>query len=678
MLFQSIGLDFLNSSVANGTLLFLSFWPGYLMLRGRLSKSGFAFGSLIPVYLGVGLVALTAFSIVIGTFVISPFVLIILPVASIVVLAITWNGKSTDKQTSLREQKEITRQESKRSKLLAWRINNFTAPVLLVFSFIYWNIAAGIMRWPQPGDVIVHGYYTSLIIFDGHNPTNLEPISSGLAYYPYGMHVLAANFSEMFGLIPGEALLSLAALILVLIPAVVYSLGYLYTRSQVFAIILFFATFYINPKWDLTSFIQGYIYNGPFPNLFAYLICFVILLITVVYDWKKFECVLALIVSESVLLLVYPNFFIIIGVVSAIPLLITLIRVVRSKEIPWTKGQTLAILVTLVILAAVVTEASLPVFLFYSGYLSQYGVLSTAYIATQYPLRDIVTLVAVIGGSTAAIFNLIRRFSGLVYISIVELISNATIFYVAYHNYSIMSVVESERLLPMIFVISIFLMLATVSKTVFNLDERTRIKNFFVRRSFHSSLRFPKIKPVRTITILGIAILFIVILLPSIIQTMNFQLAIKDSAFTTNPYFEADYNTSIWICNNIKPGPLILNEFSWTGYYLPSYCFERVVFNYFPHPQDYDLARLVWFDPQNQSQVRSILTELNVSYIQVTSLAQFFDNQNYGGTGLIDWNGATMNYNSSQIIQLFDQYNFLTKLYQFSSSAVYEVNPTLA
>src|SRR5487761_624959 len=133
MLFQSIGLDFLNSSIANGALLFLSFWPGYLMLRGRFSKYGFAFGSLIPVYLGVGLLALTAFSIVIGTFVINPFVLISLPVVSIVALAISWKGKSSEKQASLRAQKEITQQESKRSKLLAWGINNFTAPLLLVF-----------------------------------------------------------------------------------------------------------------------------------------------------------------------------------------------------------------------------------------------------------------------------------------------------------------------------------------------------------------------------------------------------------------------------------------------------------------------------------------------------------------------------------------------------------------
>jgi hypothetical protein len=181
----------------------------------------------------------------------------------------------------------------------------------------------------------------------------------------------------------------------------------------------------------------------------------------------------------------------------------------------------------------------------------------------------------------------------------------------------------------------------------------------------HPSLRYVKI----LILQLAVVVLVFVAFYPSLYQHFSLNSAIKYGWYSRLPSFSCDYNVSVWISQNVPPYELILNDMSYSGFYLPSYTFKRVVFHYFPHPPEYDEARLIWLYANNETLVSTILKKLKIKWIFVTSEWGYLDFWTYGGSGA--YKGKP--FHPSMYIKIFDSYNFLKKRYQCGNSAIYEV-----
>lgn len=638
MSFQ-VGLDFQTSLLLSALILFFCFWPGYFSLRGLLKDRNLPFFVLLPFYLTFGFGSLIVLAYVIGTVQVLPSLLLAL---SIGFMAYSLIEKfANEKITILHELRH------------GFSTVNLAAMAAFVSVFLYFNEAAGILKWAMPGDLIAHGYLTSLIVYDKQVPTTFEPISNSSMYYPTGLHVFVANVVELSGIFSAEVLLVIGAISVMLIAMFVFSLTYFLTRSTLLSLLPFLSIFYINQAGDLTSYITGYFYNGPYPNLVGYLLALLMIFLTLLFKKSSFPWILSFLVSASALLFVYPSFFSIIGLICSIPFVYSVIS--NTKQKSWSRWEKLSILSAFVILASVFLRDSLPILL---NYLPK-STLGSGFGQTAGPLSDEATQFILTFGLIVALYNLAKREMRLLYISLVEIVVVILVFVSSYFQLSYLTLVEPQRLLPLIWVVS-FLIIASFVQTIIQRISLAEI-NLVKKTGKFTGMEFQT----KAIAI----ILFIIVLLPSFANAAQFGIANRMGYYGQSSAFEQDYNVSQWICKNIPSGSIILNDESWSGWFLPSYCFQLVIYHYFPHPDKFADANLIWAQEQNATLVKAILLELHIQYIFVTGDSYYLNDWLYGGGGSY----LQKTYSPLQSIQIFDSYPFLQKLYQYHSSAVYVV-----
>jgi hypothetical protein len=655
---QMIGLDFLTSFIDSALVLFLSFWPGYLLLGQRLSSKRIPFVILVPVYLTLGLAILTIGADILGAVMILPSAIV---AVSVIAMLLVLYPKLRD---------SIRARALERFRIrLTWRaLSSVLVLLLLAATFVYFNIVAGIMRWPPPGDLIAHGQLTSLIMYRGFTPTNLLPIFNGLQYYPSGLHTLVANLSELFGLVPGEEWLNFGAITVFLIVAMAFSLTYSITRSTVLSIIPLLSVFYVNSKGDLTTYFLGYLYNGPYPNLYGYLISLLLLFFVATYDCKDIRCFLGLLLAESVLIMAYPNLSLTIGLVCAVPLM-TSFRSRIWKE--WGRAKIILVSLILILIGGVAVRNLTPVIQEWSSKLVTSGGIGSGYSVPPKSLQDPLTLIIMVSGICVAIWNCLKD-RRLVYLSFLEILLGVSVFLSAVTYIPEESVIEPGRLLPLTWLLSMVLICVALAQFGGRENDTGAESIQMYKKELTRGAKGPRrTKVVATV-------LFFVLMFFSFESSLATAAAFTQtryySYYSLGQQFPSDFVTSEWICHNIKPGPLILNDQSWSGYFLTSYCFEDVVYEYFPHPLQYNNASLVWLDYQNETLVRSVLSSLDIKYIYVTADTFFLNAKDYQ-TSFTP--AGYLWLNNPLIIQTFDTYPFLHNIYQYNESAVFEDNLTL-
>jgi len=182
-----------------------------------------------------------------------------------------------------------------------------------------------------------------------------------------------------------------------------------------------------------------------------------------------------------------------------------------------------------------------------------------------------------------------------------------------------------------------------------------------------------KIKLSRRDLKIPIKLMFIMFMLvmfyPSLYQHFSLHVATGYAFYSRQTSFLYDYNVSVWISQNVPPNELILNDMSWSGFYLPSYMYKKVIFHYFPHPPEWNEARLIWLHVDNETLVRNVLRKLEIKWIFVTSEERYFDCRLYGGSQKY----IEKPFKPAMYIKIFDSYIFLKKMYQYNNSAVYKV-----
>ena len=618
-------VDFVSVAVIIGEVYFFSFLMGYFLLRRNFS---FPFFVMLPIRISLGLSTLALIAFIASFLLIHKLVLII-PVFIVVAFILP---------KMLREKSNIITLNIRNI------FENLVPLILFLISYIYFSIATGIMSWPPPGDIIGHGLLTSLLRYTGKLSFTLEPLIQFPFYYPAGMHVFAANLADLMGLFSGEAVLVTGALISSLIPPLLFSLTYITTRSSVVSLLPFLASFYIHSSGPLMTWIMGYFYNGPYPNLFGFLLSILVVCLLIFARKGSLRALGCTVLILFQLFMSYPPLILTIGPLSLLLVGSQLLNFIKSAN----RKLLLLIFVALTIFAVLIVLPLSHIWLRVSLYDFEID------FSFFYDPSVVVTVLATVMSSFLLVKGQHKEVSLFFLGTFVPAIATLD-----GRVYMPIRYIFPERLIVLSWIFS-WIVVSSFIGYLSKVYKKSSNKHTTHIKTYWSKLIFFKILCL---------FLLLIFIAPSVSEHFTFASARRYAGYSRSPYFPYDHKVSTWISENVPPDERILNDLSLSGFYLPSYTYKTVIFHHFPHPPEYDEAKQVWLHPDNESLVRLILRKLNIKWVFVTSSDYYFDTWLYGG----DQNYKKKPFRPADYGHFFDSYQFLQIAFGEGNTRIYKV-----
>lgn len=524
--------------------------------------------------------------------------------------------------------------------------------ILFLFCVYYFSSVVGHIKWPTPSDAIVHGKFTARVIFDS-KITEFD--------YPQGFHVTAANLSLSMNLYPGEAIFILAAAIMTLIPLVLYSLTYINTRSKVISLLAFMSAFLINTSYGVGHWLVSSFLIGRYSNIYGDLAVFLFFMfISFEYNsGKRFEWMLLfpLLLISIFLLMTYPSFLIFI-------LIYFIYRVsVNAKMIVTYFRAISSIRKLLVIVLLSLTFSGFTFIVIQSNlferFFHMFGSAAEHWLIPLNFLYDWRFGFLTFLGAIISILFIVKKLN-----------VNVSLFYLILFTPIILSLNRSffpyvSYLLP----IRSVLIITCLSWVMFSI-----LLAHGLRERLEWKIR--KIKLIH-LTEFFVLILFVSQYAPTLIPHFSFMQARGQKAdwYLNQKGFTSDFEALEWIYENIPPDELILNDFSYSSLYLPSFSIKLVAITYIaswqnPSEETLDFAQ-VWRNPSDSAFLKRIIEQYDVKYIFVTSEPRFYDfimskNEEVGYTHKF--------YTPSEYVSIFDHYSFLTPIFRKEESVIYKIS----
>jgi len=546
---------------------------------------------------------------------------------------------------------------------------------LFLFSFVLYFFLDIINRmlWPPVGDVVSgHGPYTSLILFNGRLTFSLEPLAPWSITYPPGFHVLTANVASWLNLLPGEAILLIGGLSLILVFWSMYSLTWLCTRSKILSTAALLSLFVVHPSENAARYIIGSLYSDDFPCLLAILFSiFSIIMLAVIDQNENFgdkpmlSVNLGLLTVTLALLVTYPPCLLIIGIEFVYLLLKYLNFYVSIASRNFKK--ILAISVFIIISLLIVSNLEITQVVLhrvFSRLVEPYAVkISFSF------LHDHITGFAMIIGFIMALLLLLgKKHEGicavyftsfiLVLLRLIEPSKIGTEFFM-------MIVFHRFHMIPWLISWSM------IAKGIYELAKRFDIEKNKIFIQFGSSA--PKISfniSLRPIVFLLFLLVSTTLFMPDIIYLQNK----TPNYYTAKDAWTHDYEGLLWIHNNIAPHDLILNDYSWAGQWILSFSYKNTTSNFHKAIRKLDRTlklNEIWKGQMSPSKVYDLLKRYNVTYIFTTS-----DHGYYTWPLMYNERGRYVSkpMNPRSIMKMFDSYPFLECKFRSGSTAIYKVN----
>jgi hypothetical protein len=607
------------------------------------------FFAAFPIYSALGLTTLTLILTIIGFISINGSVLLAILIAVSLCYLIPLFIRYTKHKTgnSLIE---------KRSVLQAHTL----VPIVLLFALlIYFSFVVGQLGWSPYGDAINHGLITSLFANNHKIQLSYSPVSSATLDNPFGFHVIAADFSLLTGLFPGESIFVLSAVITILVPLLLYSLAYVLTSSVMVSLSVFFSSFFINPQLNLETYLVGYLYNGPYPNLFGFLGLTIFAIFVVINEKisqnRSIASASAIFLLITVFLVItYPSF-------AVFPVIYGLIKLRRlASYFKYRRKNILLIAIAfLLILSLFVFSFQEIISTFSTAITSKFVLLMGNFSAYSIPFAFIASIsgIATIFAVFTAIFFILKR----IYLSI-------SIFYLIIALPCFVSLVGAvapftaiilpSRSFVFVSLISWVLIMLLVFFTVSSVS--TKRINFFKKGI---DIRFNKS------AVLSL-VLACIVFAPSLLSTF-------DSAQANQGWFgltggSEDYTVLAWVSDNIPSTDLIMNDYSYTSLFLQSFAIKNVTCKQtLSGESDIDRATAVhafWKTPSDYMLFANLVKEYNISYVLVTSEDGYRDWAPAGGDGSYKPKPF-----GKDTIQVFDNNPYLIPVFKIDSAGVFQV-----
>jgi hypothetical protein len=510
------------------------------------------------------------------------------------------------------------------------------------------------MEWPPVGDITSsHGPLTSLILFLGKIPATYSPFNGLAVHTPLGFHITAGSMSMLFNIYPAEAVFLFGAAILILIPSCLYSLSFIITKSYEVSILAFFSAYLISSA-SLEQWLFGYFFNGPYPNLFGFL-SVIIFCVVETFDIKSVNKTLFLAIITLFQLLTYPTF----AIFSVIYLLIT-----RGKNLTNIKSHLYPLRIKL--FGLVILCSTIVFFLIFGHSLlrfisvnssSLFGGTWEGYLIPSSFLYDNVIGLSVLVAAVLSVISVYKKPSSklaLFYLIIFLPLLVSVLFKPLSFYLSILLPIRSV----MIDAILAWVVIAEFIHSYWNNIEAIIPNRFNVIRRNNITLKI--------LCLVIVAVVFF----PSLYAQFSFNTTNNWDWFSKESSFSPDFHALEWINNNVNSSQLILNDGSYESLYLESLGIKNLAFFFWANRTDGTFNEMyqVWDHPNNSTLVKGILQKYSIDYVFVSSDPQFLND--FGGTGP-EYNKTA--FTSGQYIQIFDNYSFLNKTFQYQNSTVYQV-----
>lgn len=683
-------LDFHSTAISLFSLIVLSFPTGFLVMDRFQSKriSSLPFFTLLPLYLAIGISVQFLVSFLVGTVLISPLIPILTSAFSIIIILI-W--------------KYAVRNSRHKPMLASDRIGNFFSLIILVLLFVYFARIPIDTSWPPAGDAITHSALTSLTIYKGHIPMDFEPIYQTKFPYPLGYHIFSANFSYLINLNPGETVFVIATFLITLLAALLFTLAYVLTKSYWLSLPIPFSILIVHSSHNLERWIGGYIFNGPFPNIFGFMVLIAIItLAQMSYNNKQRLSRISPLLTCLLLSLfiTYPNF-----VFHAV-LFIAVYAILQVNKLNFIYPASINIsnhhqsgILNRHIKGHGVKRSDLgSTTNSFMEHTMNYEKDSPNVPAKFRRRRNFLELkisflilaVFIIGSFLAGLiqfyydiltFNLgeFKKHENSSYLDTNTVLTNfrSDYFYAALLASGIVAtfavMIIKKKLVP-IFIGSVLLLLAISINFNFIYPQRTltlvaTLSWIFIAYDISEiAVSARKRRMIAYAFIFGFTITALSFEIPHIAYLLG-----NDPGWflTKTDNFYNTYGAGIWLKQNAKPNDLILNDRSYSSLFIDGFSIHKLAYSYWggyaqPMPQE---LSFIWSNPTNRDNVYSLLKKYDVKYIILTAEGGYIDYEGWGGSGKY----VQKSYTNQQYQKIFESYEFLKLEYKNGNAFVYSV-----
>jgi len=618
----------------------------------------------------VGFTFLLSILTIIGLIVINKWVLV--SIISIVVLIYSVKYFRDDIKSVI---KHI--QKRKKSLLISKEI--FAVVIILLF-FVHLSQVVEYYGFPPAGDLLNHGVIVSLAIDNEKLPLTFAPIEPLLNMNnPFGFHAMTSFFATLFNIYPANAIFILGSFVTGLVFIAVFSLTYHLTKSISIALLGAAFVIWVNPTGNLLSWLMGYFYNGPYPNIAGYVLVLTSFLLytisiksTVITRDRIYQIQIVLIFS---LLVTYTLF-------ALIPILFLLLMNIIDLSKKFTLGlrnlknnihklvffdylknflKEHKLFFILLLVLSILTLAASQILLDPTNSLGEkfskvyerasYGI-EMNYFSENY--AGILSIIAVL----ASIGMIIRRKQ--IEISIIQLFLFSIVFFSLF--LSPLSVLLPIRTAILLSIVSWIVLILVLNEFL----RWKKLSSFIVYFKSHSI----KINYLKILTVLGV---FFLVLFPSFQSHISGEIADNYDWFTRSEFFQNDYPVMEWISHNVSSTELILNDFSVTSLFIQSFSVQNVTSNRLAvSDKNIELAKdsqQFWRDPMNSCTLSDLIKKHDIKYIHLTNEWGFYDFSFVGGNNTY----IPKPYDRTLLYEILSNTTFLNPKITSSYGGLFEV-----
>jgi len=530
----------------------------------------------------------------------------------------------------------------------------------------------------MPGDAIFHGNGVSLILEHKKIPAMIDPSKELTVYnprdwYPLGFHALGAIISLIFGIIPGESILVVAAAITAVIPCMLFSVTYTKTHSTIFSLIPYLAGFVVYKPYFL-YWIIGYFYNGTYPFLagLLFMLAFVelislsggsnnsnsimipsqIFILTIIIS-------IACIFTYTVFIFFIAFYFLSILIIQRKLIFAGITS--RMRRLTINKFQIITLSgLSLIFLIILLSKMSSTIFLI-TQFLKRPGMFwKKAYLS--FLKKDINGILIVLAFATIPV-SILKWKNEELQTDILFLCTSVPIFLTLPTP---MSIKYLGYLLPE----RTIMFLTAFSWIIF-------ARFLYFTSDWVTNSHMPKIAAMRfsrSAVIFSIVVIYLMIL-RSFMPSLNAHLSgglYEYGWYAMESSFQFDSEAAKWMERNIPSQDLILNDLSWVSLFLPSFSVNNVVFSRLSELSRAIECKTIWMTPGkpgNFTLLYHLIEKYEIKYIFTTSEWGFFDWWVWEGDGTYKSKPLSELYYA----QKYDSCPFLRVRFAIYATRVYEV-----
>jgi hypothetical protein len=305
----------LHFSSLLGTLLYIGaplsiyYSLGYIALNRIIKTRLRHYGTFIslPIYLAAGVILLTFVLYPIGLLIFNSLIVYLTVIA--ILLCALGNTLLSKKRPNAANEESLP---DKPSEAHRKKLDDLAAGIVFAVSLLYIAVFMAKAEWPPAGDLINHGLYTSMIIYDQRIPATFYPFRDAAFRYPLGFHINAAFLALCLGIYPGESVFLFGGVLMIILIPLVFTLTYVMTRSRMLAVLSSLLMYLVNTSGNLMQWVFGNLFNGTYPNIYGSVAIFFSIVAVAIYAEVKDRYILLRLfpILMVALLFTYPSFII--------------------------------------------------------------------------------------------------------------------------------------------------------------------------------------------------------------------------------------------------------------------------------------------------------------------------------------------------------------------------------